>query len=104
MRPDFRLCGCQFKLPGLRRERWFETSWRGFEMRPPCSHHGVTVTVSGHGSQGREYRAGIRHTQADRRAAMGIDWMNREELREAIPPAFTEYIGAHLLNHIKAAA
>lgn len=28
MRPDFKLCGCQFGLK-LRRERWFETSWHG---------------------------------------------------------------------------
>jgi hypothetical protein len=25
---------------------------------------------------------------------MGIDWMSRTELAEAIPPAFTEWIGA----------
>jgi hypothetical protein len=34
---------------------------------------------------------------AERKEAMGIDWMNREELREAIPPAFTEFIGKHLM-------
>jgi DNA (cytosine-5)-methyltransferase 1 len=27
------------------------------------------------------------------REAMGIDWMTRDELREAIPPAYTEFIG-----------
>lgn len=31
--------------------------------------------------------------------AMGIDWMkSTDELREAIPPAYTHYIGLHLLN------
>ena len=30
--------------------------------------------------------------------AMGIDWMKREELTQAIPPAYTEYIGMHLLR------
>jgi DNA (cytosine-5)-methyltransferase 1 len=31
------------------------------------------------------------------RTAMGIDWMTWEEIREAIPPAYTEFIGAQLL-------
>ena len=30
-------------------------------------------------------------------AAMGIDWMNWEDLREAIPPAYTEHIGRQLI-------
>ena len=29
--------------------------------------------------------------------AMGIDWMNREELTQAVPPCFTEHIGRQLL-------
>lgn len=101
MRADFRLCGCQFALPGLRRERWFETSWNGFEMRSPCSHTDQLVTVSGHGAQGWEYKKGRRTTQEDRKRAMGIDWMNRDELAQAIPPAFTAYIGAHLLEALE---
>jgi DNA (cytosine-5)-methyltransferase 1 len=36
--------------------------------------------------------------------AMGIDWMDIAELREAIPPAYTEFIGAQLLDHVRAAA
>lgn len=32
------------------------------------------------------------------RYAMGIDWMNREELAESIPPAYSEYIGRHLFK------
>lgn len=31
----------------------------------------------------------------------GIDWMNREELAEAIPPAYTEFIGKQLIDYIK---
>lgn len=66
MRADYRLCGCQFdNLPGLRRERWFETSWRGYDLRSPCSHNDQLVTVSGHGAQGWEYKLGRRTTQAD---------------------------------------
>lgn len=106
MRTDFRLCGCMFDLPRLRRERWFETSWHGFDMRPPCHHVGPAVTVAGHGAQGSyEFdENGNYPTQADRRAAMGIDWMNRDELAQAIPPAFTEYVGRQLLDHLGAVA
>jgi DNA (cytosine-5)-methyltransferase 1 len=36
--------------------------------------------------------------------AMGIDWMNGTELCEAIPPAYTEHIGAQLLRHLSEVA
>lgn len=36
--------------------------------------------------------------------AMDIDWMTREELSQAIPPAYTEWIGRQLLSAVEAAA
>jgi DNA (cytosine-5)-methyltransferase 1 len=36
--------------------------------------------------------------------AMGIDWMTLEELTEAIPPAYTEWIGTQLLAALRQAA
>ena len=30
--------------------------------------------------------------------AMGIDWMGQKELSQAIPPAYTEYIGGEILR------
>ena len=43
---------------------------------------------------------GIGHAKGWRLAAeaMGIDWMKRDELTQAIPPAYTEYIGRQLLR------
>ena len=100
MRPDYKLCGCMFGL-NLRRERWFETSWEGFTLRPACTHFGPVPSVVGHGTPSwvRE-KLGYNPTIADYRAAMGIDWMNRDELSQAIPPAYTEFIGQQLLQHL----
>ena len=42
---------------------------------------------------------GVGHAKGWRLAAeaMGIDWMKRDELTQAIPPVFTEYIGRQML-------
>jgi DNA (cytosine-5)-methyltransferase 1 len=40
-------------------------------------------------------------TIAAARDAMGIDWMTKNELNEAIPPAYTELIGRQLLEYQK---
>ena len=36
------------------------------------------------------------------RQAIGIDWMDWDELREAIPPAYTEWIGQRLREALHA--
>ena len=33
-------------------------------------------------------------------AASGIDWMTVEEMSQAIPPAYTEWLGRHMLKLI----
>lgn len=38
------------------------------------------------------------------RDAMGIQWMPRDKLREAIPPAYSEFIGKAALAHMLVAA
>lgn len=101
MRADYLLCGCMFGLPQLRRERWFETSWAGFSMNPGHDHSLPAISVVGRGTPSWvRAKLGYNPTIAQYRAAMGIDWMNRDELSQAIPPAYTEFIGAQLLAHL----
>ena len=107
LRPDIRLCGCMFglELPGvgyLKRERWFETSWRAFGLEVPHRHAGRAISIAGHGTPSW-MRAKTGHVGVDLwRQVMGIDWTTRDELTEAIPPAYTEYVGRQLLGRITA--
>lgn len=103
MRADFRLCGCMFGLRRLRRERWFETSWNAFELRPACVHLEPVITVAGHDVPSHQRKFGRTVPLSERREAMGIDWMGRDELGLAIPPAYTELIGAQLRRYLEAA-
>lgn len=104
------LCGSMFGLGAvcrdgafhqLRRHRYFESS--ELMIAPPCAHKGRPVGVYGNGG-GNEGRAhlpsvnGYTGNAKERREAMGIDWMNRGELSQAIPPAYTEYIGRQLIQ------
>jgi DNA (cytosine-5)-methyltransferase 1 len=50
-------------------------------------------------SDGSEQRAAASLEEA--RAAMGVDWMTWDDLREAVPPTYTEWIGGHLLEHLR---
>ena len=104
MRADYRLCGSQFGLP-VRRHRWFETSWHGFSLVPPCDHSRPAVGVYGHphGDSGA-WRGMLPGTLETWSAAMSIDWMTAPELSQALPPAYTGYIGRGLLEHLAAAA
>ena len=82
------LCGSMFGL-GVRRHRLFEMSWpHGLTLS--CNHAREAVPVYGHNSVSS---SGRKTSVADQRAAMGIDWMTRDELAQAIPPAYAEYIG-----------
>lgn len=108
LRDPVTLCGTTF--PGLRviRHRLFETA---FPVPPrPCrNRHPLVFT---HDKRKAHYgrldqdvsfvqvTGGGNATLANKRAAMGIDWMNGREINEAIPPAYTEYVGRALMTHL----
>ena len=101
------LCGTMFPRLRVLRHRLFEAN---FEIIPPPhkkhpkvhtfdkrkSHYGKTddmrdfVQVTGGGNC----------SIAAARDAMGIGWMNKGEINESIPPAYTEFVGKELLRHI----
>lgn len=95
------LCGTHFGL-GVFRHRLFEIS--GFPMlTPPHLVHtgrigdGTYVTVTGKPG-GSSRRDGIKHGDVHAwRRAMDIGWMTYDGLAQAIPPAYTQFIGEALL-------
>ena len=99
MRPDYVLCGSHFGLP-IRRHRWFETSWHGFDLIS-CDHSRPIHGVYGH-PHGRNGAAPgmLPGGLAEWSAALGIDWMDTDELAQAIPPAYTEHIGRELVEQL----
>lgn len=92
------LCGTMFGLP-IWRHRYFEMAGLWLMSPKTCAHNGRPVVVNP-GSNARKGRGDMapRHVTDDYREAMGIPWMTGAELTEAIPPAYTEYIGKHLMR------
>ncbi len=72
-------------------------------MEKPCDHDGgPVVSVVGHGTPSWvRQQLGYNPTIQQYREAMGIDWMNRGELSQAIPPAYTEHVGFLLLTQVE---
>lgn len=110
IRPDLKLSGLHF---GLRvfRERWFEVS--PMLILNPSSektHKGNTlngsyISVTGNGgqnsNQARLKDIFLSTNWKDAAAeAMQIDWMTWKEMAQAIPPAYTEYIGKEIMKWI----
>ena len=94
------LCGGMFGLK-VRRHRLFDSNLLLFAPGI-CRHDAEMVTVYGdhirkwkQTPQGKRYE--VRYPTERGRAAMGIDWMTQRELSQAIPPAYTRWIGEQLL-------
>ncbi len=104
------LCGTMFGLQTRRH--------RLFECHPPIYFAPFQCNHSQRVKRGRESNLAYYTASADSgmvtvaghlfslRAgskAMGIDWMTRAELAQAIPPAYTEYIGKWLMKVVEKA-
>lgn len=109
LRRDLTLCGEMFGL-GVIRHRYFECS--GFTALPtPHQAHRGRVAGWRHGVfyEG-VYRqvygqGGGKGTVAEWQVAMGIDWTsNRKSIAEAIPPAYTRFIGGQIMGRLNSQA
>lgn len=118
LRPDVVLTGAMFDLP-IVRERIFEC--HGFtppfalsKRHPPHinTRNGGLAMVAGRGGAMKgwnrknwdrpEIRAKLakRNSIAGWREAMQMPWANRDGIRKAIPPAYSEFIGRAALAYI----
>jgi len=91
------LCGAMF---GLRtyRHRLFESSV-GLFAPVHSEHIARTATMGRPVAPGEFIHVVGNFSNAPlAREAMGTPWMTRDEMREAIPPAYTEFIGRQLLS------
>lgn len=93
------LCGSMFGLR-TQRHRFFETS---FSLAAParCDHSEIPllVTTASKASRAKRLKLGIQpKTVKNAPLAYGIDWMDFNGLKEAIPPAYATYIGAIITN------
>jgi hypothetical protein len=109
VRRDLTLCGEMFGL-GVIRHRYFELGDWSMSAPVHVKHRG-RVRGWRHGTYyDGPYVApygdgGGKGSVEEWQAAMGIDWMTeKHDLAEAIPPAYTRFIGRGLLEHIGKAA
>jgi DNA (cytosine-5)-methyltransferase 1 len=101
------LCGTMFQGLRVLRHRLFEANFA--LLAPPHGRHPKCHTMDkrkAHYGKTDDMRDFVQVTGggncsvAAARDAMGIDWMTKDELNEAIPPAYTEFIGRQLLYYI----
>jgi DNA (cytosine-5)-methyltransferase 1 len=119
MRPTLALHGGMFGL-GVHRPRLFESNI--LLLAPRAAQTYEPIGVYGTKPDGRtvwrnagNYRKDAPHLASrsviraaesieEAREVMGIDWMTWQEIREAIPPAYTELIGHQLMQHVRQSA
>ena len=112
-KPIERDCGCQVygicnpkhlteHTYGLRRERFFESG--GWILSTPSKHNQEhhklpNIPVTSGNPSSFYYANGSFPISVDaKKTVMGCDWMTPKGIAEAIPPAFTHYIGERFLE------
>ena len=103
MGSDLTLCGSMF---GLRvyRHRKFRIGDVPMLAVPPHPKHRVRTSTK---TRMRGWDAGLNISVTGDIGttiggpAMGIDWMTGDGLSQAIPPAYTEFIGEQLMQHLR---
>lgn len=111
----FFLCGSMFGLGvqvydgfrQLRRHRWFESTIR--PLVPNCQHQGATIGFYGDHARDRRRKPGARDRGVDfpdsaklqlGRDAMDMPWSDWHGISQAIPPAYSEFIGRHAIQFL----
>lgn len=115
------LCGTMFDLQAndvdgaplkLRRHRLFESN---MFLYPPgtCDHNPAVLTASVYGAgggwtpehrDGESRRGGYVPATSVCQELLGVDWMNKHEMSQVIPPAYTEWVGQQILHHLESEA
>lgn len=93
------LCGQSFNLRTYR-HRLFESN---VDLAQPKHHDHLFKTAKmGRTPKPNEFMHVVGHFTAVKQAriAMGISWMIRPELCQAIPPAYTEFIGKQIIESL----
>lgn len=103
----FVLCGRSFGIERLKRHRKFLTNVP--VLVPPCACRRGMQTVGVYGDLSRNDRSmgrnpdgypRIRAGVATARDLLDCPWMTAEDLSQAIPPAYTQFVGERLLEHL----
>ncbi len=111
LRNAAKLCGASVSFPDLRviRHRYFETNWPLRGVQCPQKHPLVFTYDKRKPHYGKldqneayvQVTGGGNCSVANAKDAMGISWMTKMELNEAIPPAYAEYVGRQLMDHLR---
>ena len=95
------LCGAMFPELRVYRHRLFEASFPLVVPEHPKHIHKTTKCGRGAGDNGWMSIAGHVSNVRAANAAMGCGWMSQKGIAQAIPPAYTEYLGRQLLAAIE---